>query len=168
MFFDASDAVSRDWVPHAAEAGASIWMVGPSGLEEWLFRDSVDAGGGAPIATWHVDGASVRPRENCDELLDNDGTTQREQAAFWLMQRLGVPRAARRYFTLHATLDLQHSEAWNREVLRPLIAQDPRAARAIAEGALMRLRAGARCFARYREEFRLQPAQAAQEVAVAP
>jgi hypothetical protein len=80
--------------------------------------------------------------------------------------RLGVPKAARRYFTLHATLDLQHSEAWCREVLRPLIAQEPRAARAIAEGALMRLRAGARCFARYREE--LQPAQAAQEVAVAP
>ncbi|TMA17069.1 MAG: iron-containing redox enzyme family protein, partial [Deltaproteobacteria bacterium] len=30
---------------------------------------------------------------------------------------------------------------------------DPRAARAIAEGALMRLAAGARCFARYREQF---------------
>lgn len=84
------------------------------------------------------------------------------------LQRLGVPKAARRYFTLHATLDLQHSEAWNREVLRPLIAQEPRAARAIAEGALMRLRAGARCFARYREELRLQPAQPAQEVALAP
>jgi hypothetical protein len=82
------------------------------------------------------------------------------------LQRLGVPKAARRYFTLHVTLDLQHSEAWNREVLRPLIAEDPRAARAIAEGALMRLRAGARCYARYREE--LQPAQPAQEVALAP
>ncbi|MGZ6124720.1 MAG: iron-containing redox enzyme family protein [Myxococcales bacterium] len=71
------------------------------------------------------------------------------------LARLGVPKAARRYFTLHATLDLKHSEAWNREVLHPLVAQEPRAARAIAEGALMRLRAGARCFARYRQHFGL-------------
>jgi hypothetical protein len=84
------------------------------------------------------------------------------------LARLGVPEPARRYFTLHATLDLRHSAAWDREVLRPLVAQEPRAARAIAEGALMRLRAGARCFARYREELGLHPSQAAQEVAVAP
>jgi len=82
------------------------------------------------------------------------------------LARLGVPKAARRYFTLHATLDLRHSESWDREVLRPLVAQEPRAAAAIAEGALMRLRAGARCFARYRQE--LQPSQAAQELGVAP
>ncbi|HEY6910239.1 MAG TPA: iron-containing redox enzyme family protein [Myxococcales bacterium] len=84
------------------------------------------------------------------------------------LARLGVPKAARRYFTLHATLDLQHSAAWNREVLLPLVAQEPRAAQAIAEGALMRLRAGARCFARYRRELGLQPAPLAQELAVAP
>jgi len=84
------------------------------------------------------------------------------------LARLGVPKAARRYFTLHATLDLSHSEAWNREVLRPLVAQEPRAAQAIAEGALMRLRAGARCFARYRRELGLQPPQLAEELAVAP
>lgn len=75
------------------------------------------------------------------------------------LARLGVGKAARRYFTLHATLDLQHSAAWNREVLRPIVAEEPRAARAIAEGALMRLRAGARCFERYRRELWLQPAQ---------
>jgi len=85
------------------------------------------------------------------------------------LARLGVPKPARRYFTLHATLDLKHSEAWNREVLRTLVAAEPRAARAIAEGALMRLRAGARCFARYRKELGLlQPAESAQELAVAP
>jgi hypothetical protein len=79
------------------------------------------------------------------------------------LARLGIPKAARRYFTLHATLDVQHSLAWNREILVNLVAQEPRAARAIAEGALMRLRAGARCFERYRRElWRLQPAQGAQ------
>ena len=78
------------------------------------------------------------------------------------LARLGVPKAARRYFSLHATLDLKHSEAWNREVLAPLVAQEPRAAAAIAEGALMRLRAGERCFARYRRELWLEHAQPAE------
>ena len=70
------------------------------------------------------------------------------------LARLGVAKADRRYFTLHATLDLKHSEDWNREVVRPLVSEEPRAARAMAEGALMRLRAGARCFERYRRELK--------------
>jgi hypothetical protein len=67
------------------------------------------------------------------------------------LKRLGVPGATRRYFALHATLDVKHSEAWNREVLRPLVAERPEVAVAIAEGALLRLEAGARCFRRYRQ-----------------
>jgi hypothetical protein len=66
------------------------------------------------------------------------------------LKRLGVSGAARRYFALHATLDVKHSLAWNREVIAPLVAEHPEAARALAEGALMRLNAGARCFERYR------------------
>jgi hypothetical protein len=66
------------------------------------------------------------------------------------LKRLGIAGSARRYYALHATLDIKHSAAWNREVLQPLVTEDPRAARAIAEGALMRLQAGERCFARYR------------------
>jgi hypothetical protein len=83
------------------------------------------------------------------------------------LARLGLPKSARRYFTLHATLDVKHSAAWNREVLAPLVAEEPRAARALAEGALMRLRAGARCFERYRGELWLQPAQPLQQGGVA-
>jgi hypothetical protein len=71
------------------------------------------------------------------------------------LQRLGFGMPVRRYYALHSTLDVKHSEAWNREVLRPLVAEDPRVARPIAEGALMRLRAGARCFERYRQELGL-------------
>jgi len=66
------------------------------------------------------------------------------------LRRLGCDAAVRKYFALHATLDVQHATAWNREVLGPLVAADPRCARAFAEGALLRLRAGARCFAAYR------------------
>ena len=69
------------------------------------------------------------------------------------LARLGISKDKRRYFTLHATLDLAHSEAWNREVLVSLVEAEPRAARAMAEGALMRLNAGARCFERYRHEL---------------
>jgi hypothetical protein len=71
------------------------------------------------------------------------------------LKRLGIGGETRRYFAIHATLDLKHSLAWNREVIAPLVAQDPRAASAIAEGALMRLNAGARCFQRYRGELGL-------------
>lgn len=67
------------------------------------------------------------------------------------LRRLGFPAEERRYFDLHAVLDVKHSEAWNREALRPLVAEDPHRATAIAEGALIRLECGARCFERYRE-----------------
>jgi hypothetical protein len=66
------------------------------------------------------------------------------------LTRLGVAAKVRSYFDLHATLDIKHSEAWNREAIAPAVAEDPRRARAIAEGALMRLTCGARCFERYR------------------
>lgn len=67
------------------------------------------------------------------------------------LRRIGLSDRERRYFDLHAVLDVKHSAAWNREALRPLVAADGRRATAIAEGALIRLRCGARCFARYRE-----------------
>lgn len=73
------------------------------------------------------------------------------------LARVGLDAGARQYFALHATLDRQHSAAWNREVLTSLAASRPAATRAMAEGALMRLTAGARCFARYRRELSFQP-----------
>jgi hypothetical protein len=71
------------------------------------------------------------------------------------LARLGVSTAGRRYFHLHANLDVAHSREWNREVIRPLVAADHRCGRALAEGALLRLTRGARCFERYRAEFGL-------------
>ena len=72
------------------------------------------------------------------------------------LKRLGVKAGNRHYFALHAILDVKHSLAWNREAIKPLISDNPQVAIAIAEGALMRLECGARCFARYRGEFGLQ------------
>lgn len=66
------------------------------------------------------------------------------------LRRLEVAPRARSYFTLHGRVDTAHARTWNREVIRPLIAADPRLRAPIAEGALMRLNAAARCYARYR------------------
>jgi hypothetical protein len=71
------------------------------------------------------------------------------------LRRLGLNGKARLYFELHATLDVRHSAAWNREIIHSLVTENPDTARPIAEGALLRLIAGARCYTRYRREFAL-------------
>ncbi len=85
-----------------------------------------------------------------------DRTDSAEPGHFWSragLKRLGVPAEDRHYFDLHAVLDVKHSQAWNAEALHPLVAENPDVAPAIAEGALMRLEAGAACFDRYRAEL---------------
>ena len=69
------------------------------------------------------------------------------------LRRLGRPEGERRYFELHAHLDIRHSEAWLAEAIHPLVAEDPARARAMAEGALIRLACGARSYACYRAHF---------------
>lgn len=69
------------------------------------------------------------------------------------LDRLGVSHADRFYFELHAVLDVKHSSAWNAEAIAPAVEEDPARARAIAEGALIRLQCGARCFERYRKQL---------------
>ena len=67
--------------------------------------------------------------------------------------RIGLSGKERRYFSVHAVLDIKHSIEWNREAIRPAVEEDPKRATAMAEGALIRLRCGARCFAAYRERL---------------
>ena len=71
------------------------------------------------------------------------------------LKRLGVPAGDRHYFDLHSILDVKHSLTWNAEAIHPLVASQPNVASAIAEGALMRLECGRRCFERYRRELGL-------------
>lgn len=71
------------------------------------------------------------------------------------LKRLDVPFETRKYFQLHATLDIEHSKAWNEEVLYPLVKTNPGLAQPLAEGALMRLACGACCFAHYRRHLGL-------------
>jgi hypothetical protein len=51
-----------------------------------------------------------------------------------------------------------HWEGWRDEALIPVLEQQPEVGRYIAEGALMRLHAGARSYERYRREFGLTQA----------
>jgi hypothetical protein len=75
------------------------------------------------------------------------------------LDRLGVAREASHYFRLHSTIDVVHARDWRDEVIIPLVSERPELARWIAEGALMRLSAGARTFARYRRELGVRPSQ---------
>ncbi|MEO7468576.1 MAG: iron-containing redox enzyme family protein [Sphingobium limneticum] len=72
------------------------------------------------------------------------------------LRRIGLSGSERRYFDLHAVLDIKHSRDWNDEAIRPLVEEDPRRATAMAEGALIRLHCGARCFKRYRAHLGLE------------
>lgn len=69
------------------------------------------------------------------------------------LKRLGAPPVARKYFHLHAVLDVKHAEDWIANVLDPLVAHRPEWMRPLAEGALMRLLCGQRCFEAYRAQL---------------
>ena len=72
------------------------------------------------------------------------------------LKRLNVSFEARKYFQLHATLDIKHSQAWNSEVIYSLVNNNPETAKPIAEGALMRLCSGARTYEKYKMCLGLQ------------
>ena len=72
------------------------------------------------------------------------------------LKRLNVDFETRKYFQLHATLDIKHSEAWNREIIYTLVKSNSQTAKPIAEGALMRLCSGAKCYEKYKKVFGIQ------------
>lgn len=74
------------------------------------------------------------------------------------LKRLDHPPVVRKYFDLHAALDVKHADDWIANCLRPLVSQMPGVARYLAEGALIRLICGLRCFEAYRAHFGLTTA----------
>jgi hypothetical protein len=79
------------------------------------------------------------------------------------LKRLGVEPRLRKYFELHAQLDIHHSQAWNQEALGSLVRDNPDCAPLLAEGAMMRLICGQRCFETYRAHLWGRPAILAAE-----
>jgi pyrroloquinoline quinone (PQQ) biosynthesis protein C len=71
------------------------------------------------------------------------------------LERVGVSDAGCRYFRMHTVVDVEHWKAWLAEVIIPLVSETPDLMLPLAEGALLRLNAGARVIDRYRSELRL-------------
>jgi Iron-containing redox enzyme len=67
--------------------------------------------------------------------------------------RLGFSNNASDYFAMRSKLCVLRSYGWLEGAILPLVAQDARCATAIAEGALLRLAADARCYRRYEREL---------------
>ena len=67
------------------------------------------------------------------------------------LERVGLSPRGCRYFRLHSALDVEHWRGWLAEVIEPLLDETPELARPLAEGALLRLNAGAVVIKRYRE-----------------
>jgi hypothetical protein len=65
------------------------------------------------------------------------------------------------YFKSRSQLGILRSHAWSQDVILPLMARDSRVGVALAEGALMRLAADARCIAYYSRELRLRASEPA-------
>ena len=96
--------------------------------------------------TWHSLGAL--------SVIELTSPTRATRIAAGLA-RIGVSDAGCYYFKLHSSLDEDHWAAWLAEVITPLLHEAPALAVPIAEGALMRLCAGARLIAKYRAELGL-------------
>lgn len=69
------------------------------------------------------------------------------------LRRLGFSLEASAYYNSRSKLGVLRAHAWSYDVILPLIAQDSRISKAVAEGALMRLAADARCLERYKREL---------------
>lgn len=69
------------------------------------------------------------------------------------LRRVGLSAKDARYFSVHAVLDVKHSIEWNLHAIRPAVAEDSARATAMAEGALIRLKCGERCFQAYRDRL---------------
>lgn len=80
------------------------------------------------------------------------------------LDRLGIDGVASRYFRLHAVVDVRHAQTWRDEIFVPMVRAEPRLAEHFAQGALMRLRAGARTFERYRRHFESSTSSASHTI----
>ncbi len=69
------------------------------------------------------------------------------------LKRIGLSSTEYHYYTLHSVLDVSHWEGWKENVLTPLLAENPESILPIAEGALLRLFAGERCYRVYSQHL---------------
>ncbi|WP_437306850.1 kelch repeat-containing protein [Sorangium sp. So ce388] len=67
--------VAERAVSYGRAGGTSYWTATEGGVEEWLLLEEGVARGGEPVAAWQVEGATLRPRGEAVELLDEASGT---------------------------------------------------------------------------------------------
>ncbi|WP_437591161.1 Kelch repeat-containing protein [Sorangium sp. So ce1000] len=82
-------------VAYARPGGTALWTASAAGYEEWLLLDGEIARGGGPVATWEVEGATLRAREGVVDCLDRGGAVALTVSAGEAYQEDGAPVAAR-------------------------------------------------------------------------
>jgi hypothetical protein len=140
--------------------GSQKGMHGPmlSRLAQTLeLNPTIETTGAAPLSLGNAMVAMATSRRYAYQSLGALGVI--ELTAPWRaghvaagLKRLGLGKE-RQYYALHSVIDVEHSCSWNKEVLRPLVQEHPASARHIAEGALIRLTWGQRCFDEYRSHL---------------
>lgn len=120
-------------------------------------KPTIDATLAAPLALGNAMVAMATNRRYAYQSLGALGVI--ELTAPWRaghvaegLRRLKVGKE-RQYYALHSVIDVKHSETWNAEALRPMVEANPDCARHIAEGAIIRLSWGERCFDAYRQHL---------------
>ncbi|XXT20681.1 kelch repeat-containing protein [Sorangium sp. So ce429] len=63
-------------VAYRREGGTSFWSAVDGGYEEWLLLDAGVAHGGAAVAAWEVDGATLRKQGDAVEVVDGAGAAR--------------------------------------------------------------------------------------------
>ncbi|WP_437877508.1 Kelch repeat-containing protein [Sorangium sp. So ce513] len=69
-------AVVEHAVAYRRQGGTSFWSAVDAGYEEWLHLDAGVANGGAPVAEWEVDGATLRQQGDAVEVVDDVGAAR--------------------------------------------------------------------------------------------
>lgn len=55
------------------QSGKSYWASAPGGYEEWLHLDADAVKRSAPVAVWHIEGATAQQAEDAVEIVDSAG-----------------------------------------------------------------------------------------------
>ncbi|WP_437877113.1 kelch repeat-containing protein [Sorangium sp. So ce513] len=101
---------------HGRPGGTSFWTVEPSAAEEWLLLEAEAVQRGAPVASWHVEGATLRQVGNVVLALDEAGTPRLRVTAPAAYASAGERPVAARLSVEGATLAL-HVDADGEAVL---------------------------------------------------
>jgi hypothetical protein len=82
-------------VSYPCRGGRCYWAASDEGYEEWLLLDEGVATGEAPVATWEVDGATLRDSNGVVEVVDATDQVQLRVSAPLAVAMSGAPAVTR-------------------------------------------------------------------------